>query len=183
MMSHPNPPPRPSTGASSATTVRGTFRERKTVVRAVERLSEKSVPADSIRVFVLDESGEKRREIEVEDESGATRGALLGLAVGGAVGLVLAIAVATGAYGPVEVGFISFRGLAGALTAMLGTAAAAVPLGALLGMGYWQGRKKIDRSELRSGSAQVVVASDELSRLAEEVLRDAGATDVTVNEQ
>lgn len=172
----------PSGAATPSTTVEGTFRDRKSVVRAVERLSQKSVPADSIRVFVRDADGERQREIEVEDESGALRGAVIGAVLGGLLGLVIAIAVATGAYGPVEIGILTFRGISGAISAILATAAAAVPLGALLGFGYWQGRKRIDADELESGTAVVVVASDELSELARRVLTDAGASSVEVKE-
>lgn len=172
----------PSSAATPSTTVEGVFDDRKAVVRAVERLSQKSVPADSIRVFVRDAGGERRREIEVEDESGALRGAVIGAILGGLLGLGIAIAVATGVYGPVEVGFLSFRGLSGAISAILATAGAAVPLGALLGLGYWQGRKRIDADELESGSAVVVVSSDELAELARRVLTDAGASKVETKE-
>ena len=171
----------PSDVARPSTSVEGVFTDRSSVVRAVERLSEKSVPADSIRVFVRDEDGGRQREIEVEDESGALRGALYGAGVGGMGGLAVAIAVASGAYGPVEVGFLTFRGISGAISAVLAMAAAAVPLGALLGLGYWQGRKKIDKEELRSGSALVIVESDDLSELAERTLREAGAREVRVD--
>lgn len=172
----------PSSPANPSTTVEGIFGDRKSVVRAVERLSQKSVPADSIRVFVRDADGERQREIEVEDESGALRGAVIGAVLGGLLGLVIAIAVAMGAYGPVEIGVLTFRGISGAISAILATAAAAVPLGALLGLGYWQGRKRIDADELESGTAVVVVASDELSELARRVLTDAGASSVEVKE-
>lgn len=171
-----------SSPATPSTTVEGVFGDRKSLVRAVERLSQKSVPADSIRVFLRDADGERRREIDVEDESGALRGAVIGAVLGGVLGLGVAIAVATGAYGPVEVGFLTFRGMSGAISAVLATAAAAVPLGALLGLGYWQGRKRIDADELESGSAVVVVASDELSELARRVLTEAGASSVEVKE-
>lgn len=173
----------PSDAATPSTRVEGVFDDRKSVVRAVERLSQKSVPADSIRVFLRDADGERRREIEVEDESGVLRGAVIGAVLGGVLGLGIAIAVATGVYGPVEVGFLSFRGISGAISAVLATAAAAVPLGALLGLGYWQGRKRIDADELESGSAVVVVASDELSELAHQVLTDAGASSVDVKDE
>jgi len=160
-------------------TIRGIFQDRDSVVSAVERLAQKSVPADSVRVYVEDESSSTPREIPVDDESGALRGALIGAAFGAGVGLLVVIAVATGAWGPTGVGFLSFRGVAGAFTAILGAAASAVPLGALLGLGYWQGRKKISKDDFRSGSATVVVESDELSELARTVLAEAGATDVS----
>ena len=170
----------PSETVQPGTTVEAVFSDRSSVIRAVERLSEKSVPSDSIHVFVLDEDGRRRREVEVEDEPGALRGALIGAGLGAVAGLLAVIVVASGASGPVQVGFLTFRGISGAISAVLAMAAAAVPLGALLGMGHWQGRKKIDREELRSESALVTVESDELSELAERTLRDVGAEDVRV---
>lgn len=171
----------PTRSPTTSTAVRGVFRDRDALIRAVEGLAEKSVPADSVHVYVHDASGEPAREIPVEDESGALRGALIGAALGGGVGLLTVIAVATGVWGTPQIGILSFRGIAGALRAILGGAAAAVPLGALLGLGYWQGRKKISRSDFDTGTASVVVESDELSKLAERVLRDAGASDVATS--
>lgn len=168
----------PSSPARAAT-VEASFTDRTTLVRAVERLAEKSVPADSISVFVHDGSG-GRREVAVEDEPGALRGALIGAVVGAVTGLAISIAVAAGMLGSVDVGIISARGLTGALRAMAAGAAAAVPLGALLGMGHWRGRKKIEAEELRSGKAVVIVESDELSELAREVLKGVGGSDVRV---
>lgn len=174
-MSPDAPQSRPST------TVEGVFHDRETLTRAVERLSEKSVPADSIRVFVRDESGERRREIAVEDESGVLRGALIGAGVGALVGLLIAIGVATGMFGPVGTEIFSVDGVLGALRAMLAAAAAGVPLGGVLGLGYWQGRKKIARTDFEEGTAVVVVESDQLSELAKRTLEEVGASDVSVN--
>lgn len=163
-----------------STIVEGVFHDRRSVTRAVEALAEKSVPADSVRVLVRDDSGEHRREIPVEDESGALRGAIIGAGVGAVVGLAIAVAVGTGMAGPAGAGILSLEGLAGAFRAMLAAAAAGVPLGGLLGMGYWRGRKKISEEDFQRGTAVVVVESDELSQLARETLRGAGASDVTV---
>lgn len=163
------------------TTVEGVFHDLPSVTRAVEALAEKSVPADSVRVFVRDRSGERRREVPVEDESGALRGAIIGAGVGAVVGLAIAFAVGTGTLGPAGAGILSLEGLTGALRAMVAAAAAGVPLGGLLGMGYWRGRKRITDVELQEGTAVVVVESDELSQLAQDTLRSAGATNVTVS--
>lgn len=171
---------------TSAATTRGptrveaVFHHHETVARAVERLSEKSVPADSIRVFVSGPSGERRREIAVEDESGALKGALIGAGIGAFAGLLIAIAVGTGMYGPVGTGIFSLGGIVGALRAMLAVGAVGVPIGGLLGMGYWQGRKKIAKDDFEEGTAVVVVESDELCQLARETLDASGASEVTV---
>lgn len=162
------------------TRVTGVFHGRRSVVRAVERLSEKSVPADSIRVVVHGPAGE-RREVPVEDESGALRGAAMGAAFGGVAGLLIVVAATTGLLGPAGVDALSLQGIAGALRAVIGGAAASVPLGALLGMGYWQGRKRISGADFESGSATVVVESDELAELARKTLDAAGASDVSVD--
>lgn len=166
--------------AVEMTRVTGVFRKRSTVVRAVERLSRKSVPSDSIRVFVHGPEGE-RREIPVEDESGTLRGAIWGAICGGLLGLAIALAAAVGLLGPTTVDAFGFRGLAGVFRAALGGAAAAVPLGALLGLGFWDGRKRISQEDFQKGTATVVVESDELAELARLTLHEAGALNVTVD--
>lgn len=170
----------PSTNptASNAGAVTGVFQDRASLIRAVEALSEKSVPSDSIRVFVESSAGD-RRDIPVEDESGTLRGAVVGAGVGGLAGLLVALAAGTGLLGPVGVELVSFRGLAGVVPAVLGGAAAAVPLGALLGMSYWQGRKRLSGADFETGRAMVVVDSRELSELARQTLEEAGATEIS----
>lgn len=163
------------------TRVTGVFRRRSRVVRAVERLSRKSVPFDSIRVFVHAKNGD-RREIPVEDESGTLRGAIWGAVAGGLLGLGVAVAAMLGLFGPSGVAAVSFRGVAGALRAVIGGAAAAVPLGALLGMGFWQGRRRISSADFESGTATVVVESNELAELARLTLHEAGALSVSVDD-
>jgi hypothetical protein len=167
--------------SAPGTSVSATFNDRDSLARAVERLSEKSVPGDSVRVFVDDGAG-GRREIPVEDESGALRGAFVGAAIGTIAGIGIVIAVALGLYGPADVGVLSFRGVAGALRDVFGVAAAAVPVGAVLGLGYWQGRKTIASGELDGGEATVVVQSDELFHLARQVLEETGGARITTDD-
>lgn len=157
--------------------VTGIFRDPDDVNRAVRRLTAKSVPADSIRVFLVDESGEPRQEIRVEDEAGALKGALIGAAAGAGIGLVIVILV------PILMGGESIAGLEvasllGALRAMAILAVAGVPLGAILGMGHWQGRKRIADTGLSPHRIHVAVESEELATLAREILADSGAEHV-----
>lgn len=166
--------------ANRMTRVTGVFRNRSSVVRAVERLSRKSVPADAIRVFVHGLQGE-RREVPVDDESGTLRGAVMGALAGALVGLVLVFAGFSELFGPADMDVFSFQGLSVAIRAMVSGAAAAVPLGALLGMGYWQGRKGVSALDFETGTATVVVESDELAELSRLTLHEAGALMVAVD--
>ena len=57
--------------------------------------------------------------------------------------------------------------------------AAGVPIGAVIGMGHWEGRKRLAVPEVDNGGVIVVVQTDELADVARRVLRDTGAVDVT----
>jgi hypothetical protein len=150
------------------------FRDRASLHRAVRELTGHSVPSDSIHVFVRSPEG-RRREIPVEGEPGVLRGALIGAAVGGAIGLAIVVLVFVGAFGEPGLGPFGVRGVIGALRTVLLTAAAAVPLGALLGMGRWRSHGDISDEELAQGSAEVVVTSQEMEARAREILARAGA--------
>lgn len=163
-----------------ATVVKGVFHGKKRLTRAVERLAENSVPADVIAVHVLDPSGNPAREVPVEDESGALKGAILGAVAGAGVGLLILVLVLSGALGRVGVDLLDPRSIFGALRTVVAAAAAGVPLGALLGLGRWRGRKKISDEDLERGSgATVTVKSDSLAETARRVLRESGAEGVT----
>jgi hypothetical protein len=159
---------------SESGTVVAEFRDRASLNRAVRELTGHSVPVDSIHVFVRTPEGQ-RREIAVEEEAGVLRGALIGAAVGAAIGGVIVALVLAGAFGDPGVGPFGVRSIFGALRTVLLTAAAAVPLGALLGMGRWRSRDEISDEELERGHAEVVVTSEELEPLAREILARAGA--------
>jgi hypothetical protein len=152
----------------------GEFRDRASLNRAVRELTGHSVPADSIQVYVRSSDGHRRR-VPVEEGAGTLRGALLGAAVGAAVGVLIVALVFAGAFGEPGVGFFGARAISGALRTIVLTAAAAVPLGALLGMGRWRSRGEISDRDLERGGAEVVVTSQELEGRARDILRRAGA--------
>lgn len=154
--------------------VKGVFRDRDGVSRAVRGLTAESVPVDSIRVFVVPSDG-RRREIPVEDEAGALRGALMGASIGTAVGLVLALLVTTGLLGSGSAGLLGISSISDALGAIAVCAIAGVPLGTILGMGHWDAKKKISESDVTDGEVHVVVESAKLAALAVRVLERAGA--------
>lgn len=153
----------------------GTFGDRESATAAVHGLAERSVPADIIDVYVLDDTGAPTRSVEVEDESGVLRGALLGLAGGAVLGLGIVVLAATGVLVDAEVDILTYDSIAGAFRIVALTALAGVPLGGVLGLGHWQGRKKISVEEAESGSIMVVVTTDELTELSRQVLQEAGA--------
>jgi len=154
-------------------TIRGTFQNRKTMSRAVRGLSEKSVPADMIDVQVIDGDGNPTRQVEVEDEAGTLRGAIIGGICGAVLGLAVAIFVLAGGLGPTEAS--GSRAVGGAIGVALSLAVAGVPLGAIIGLGYWRGKTKVSQREMREGSVVVSVESDALAETARVVLQDAGA--------
>jgi hypothetical protein len=155
-------------------TVAAEFRDRASLNRAVRELTSHSVPADSIHVYVRSPDG-RRREVPVEEGAGTLRGALLGAAAGAVVGVLIVALMCAGVFGAPAVSFFGLRGIAGAVRTILLTAAAAVPLGALLGMGRWRSPAEISDRELEEGGAEVVVTSQALEARAREILRRAGA--------
>lgn len=157
---------------------KGVFHDREALGRGVRQLFQESVPADSIRVFMLDEGGRRIREIEVADEAGAIHGAKVGAAVGAGIGVLmlvlLAISIVVGASVDAGVGDVianSWIIPAGALTG--------VPLGALFGMGNWQEHKRIPSEEFERGAAEVEVAGAGFGDDAAATLLEAGAASVT----
>ena len=155
-------------------TVVAEFQDRASLNWAVRELTGHSVPVDSIHVYVRSPEGH-RREIRVEEEAGVLRGALIGASVGAAIGVIIVALVFAGVFGEPGVGAFGVRGIFGAVRTVLLTAAAAVPLGALLGMGRWRSRDQISDEELERGCVEVVVTSEELAPRAREILRRSGA--------
>lgn len=158
--------------------VRGVFRSHESVTDAVRRLSERSVPSDEIEVFVLDAAGNRKRKVQVEDESGALRGAILGGVGGAALGVVIVGLVVTGVLAPNGIDPFGMRSVLGALRTILILAAGGVPLGAILALGHWEARTRIRPAEMNEGSVLVVVETEELAGVAREVLEEAGAEEV-----
>ncbi|MGE0161054.1 MAG: hypothetical protein AB7T31_16785 [Gemmatimonadales bacterium] len=163
---------------SASGTVVAEFRDRASLNRAVRELTGNSVPVDSVQVFVRSSDG-RRREIPVEGEPGVLRGALIGAGVGAALGVLLVGLVLAGAFGEAGVSVLGLRGIVGAVRTILLTAAAAVPLGALLGMGRWRSSGKISDEEIERGSAEVVVTSEALEPRARQILHRAGAVRIS----
>lgn len=160
--------------------VAGVFRDRSSATDAVHRLAEKSVPADLVDVYVLDQSGSPTRAVEVEDEPGVLRGALMGLIGGAVLGVAIVVLVATGVLVDEPVDFFTYGTFGQAVRIVALTALAGVPLGGVLGLGHWRGRKKISSQEAATGSIMVVVTTDELTELARQELERAGAHEVRV---
>lgn len=138
--------------------------------RAVRALLEKSVPADSIQVLLLDGEGRTVRVVSVEDEEGALRGALIGAAVGAGIGvLVVAVAGLMAIRSGTPSGIFSFGGV---FAAIAGTAGACIPLGALWGMGSWRGPPELSSLEGVTDRFVVRVESEKLAGLARQVFGD-----------
>ena len=163
---------------SDSGTIVAEYHDRASLNRAVRELASHSIPVDSIHVFVRSPEGH-RRQVPVEEGAGTLRGALLGAAAGAGIGVLRVALVVAGVFGDPSVGLFGLRGIAGAIRTILLTAAAAVPLGALLGMGRWRSTGKVSDEELERGGAEVVVTSEELEPRAREILRRTGAVSLT----
>lgn len=161
--------------ARETTIVEGRFEGREQLRHAVNGLMARGVPTNTIRVYLVDRHGTRRRELPVDSGSGALKGALIGAAGGAIVGLaisaLLSIGVSAGSQGaPLGVG--SFLG--GLRVAAL-LAAGGVPLGGLLGMGHWQGAYRLSSADLEEFRASVVVQTRSRADVAREVLAQSGA--------
>lgn len=158
--------------------VAGVFSRPDGVARAVEMLQAESVPADEIDVFAVDDEGKRTRRITVEDDPGTLRGAVIGAAVGATLGLVIMILSMTDLFGEWG-GPFSNTELIDVLRVMGAAAAMGVPIGAVIGMGHWQGKKKMVTRDFGQGAVMVVVESDEMQEVARRVLHASGADQVT----
>jgi NADH:ubiquinone oxidoreductase subunit F (NADH-binding) len=158
--------------------VAGLFSKPDGVARAVERLQAQSVPADEIDVYAIDDEGRRTRRIIVEDESGTLKGAVIGAVVGAALALVIMLLSMADVFGDWAGGWAN-AGWLNLLQVMAAAAAMGVPIGAVIGMGHWQGKKKMVTRDFGQGAVMVVVESDEMSDVARRVLRDAGADRVS----
>ncbi|MGD2045978.1 MAG: hypothetical protein PVJ80_07750 [Gemmatimonadota bacterium] len=155
--------------------IQGVFERRDSLREAVNGLMARGVPTNTIRVYLVDSHGNRRRELPVDSGSGALRGALIGAGGGAIVGLAIAALLSieisdAGATTPLGVG--SFLG--GLRVAAL-LAAAGVPLGGLLGMGHWQGAYRVSSSDLERFKALVVVETRSKADEARQVLDQSGA--------
>lgn len=160
-------------------TVKGLYRTPGDVSRAVDSLVANSVPADDVDVYVVDELGRPTRRLSIRDEPGTTRGAIVGAVVGASLGVVVLALVFLGVLGASWIEAFGPNVAISALALIFVPAAAGVPIGAVIGMGHWQGRKKISVPEIDTGGVIVVVQTDELADVARRVLRDTGAANVT----
>jgi hypothetical protein len=143
----------------------------------VRSLLTKSVPADSIRVFVEDDAGRGRQEVAVEAEAGALEGALIAAGVGAVVGLLIVIFLMA-RYGSTGSDLLGVSSILGSLRAIATCAVVGVPIGAVLGMGRWKGKRRIAEASVSPARIEVVVESEELAPLAESVFEAAGAEGV-----
>ena len=157
--------------------IQGVFRRPEDASSAVNSLLENSVPADEITVYHVGASGSRRR-LRVREDAGSLRGALAGAVVGALIGFLIAVLAWFGALGEAWTAVLGSGGALGVLAMMAVTGAVGVPLGVLIGMGYWQGRRSFPQTQ-PGGSVTVSVETDDLAEVARRVLREAGAAEVT----
>jgi hypothetical protein len=164
---------------SGKQTIKGLYGRPDDVSRAVDSLVANSIPVDALDVFVVDELGKPIRKLNVRDEPGTRRGALLGALVGASLGAIVVALVLLGVLGEALIDAFGPNAFLSALALIFVSGAAGVPIGAVIGMGHWEGRKKVSVPEIENGGVIVVVQTDELGDVARRVFRDTGAVDVT----
>jgi hypothetical protein len=156
-------------------TTTGIYRDQAGLTRAVRELLGTSVPADAVGVSLRDASGRTLQEVPVRAEPGVVRGLLVGAAVGAAVGGLAFLLMVVDVLPPGRE-ILTSDPVRWATRLVFGIAAAAVPLGGLLGMGRWRMRTLLDPDDVERVDAMVVtVRSDELARVAREVFQRTGA--------
>lgn len=157
------------------TTTTAIYHDREGLTRAVRALLGASVPADAIRVTLRDADGRTLEEVPVRAEPGVLRGLLTGAAVGAGIGALAFLLMVVGVLPPGRE-ILSADGLPWAFRLVLGGAAAAAPLGGLLGMGRWRMRSMLDLEHADSADAFVVaVRSDQRAPTARDVFDRTGA--------
>ena len=164
---------------SGKQTIKGLYRRPGDVSRAVDSLAANSIPVDELEVYVVDQLGKPTRKLAIRDEPGTRRGAVLGALVGASIGALVIALVFLGVLGESWTDAFGPNLLLSAVALICVSGAAGVPIGAVIGMGHWEGRKKVSVPEIEAGGVIVVVQTDELADVARRVLRDTGAVDVT----
>lgn len=159
--------------------VEGVFGSRRKLRKAVNQLMARGVPTNTIHVYLVDRAGSRLREVSVEAGSGVARGAVLGSLSGAAIGLVIVVAATAGLFGSPAADPFGVASVPEAVGVMLLGAAAGVPLGGLLGMGHWQGARRIPDADFTRYGATLVVETRSMADVARTVLADAGARSVT----
>ena len=146
----------------------------------VTKLQASGFASSDISVLFPDKEGTRdfAHEKNTKAPEGATTGGLAGMGVGGALGLLAGIgALAIPGVGP----FIAAGPIMGALSGAAVGGATGGLIGALVGLGIPELEAKQYEGKVRAGNILIAVHAengDERSR-AKEVLKEAGATDVS----
>jgi hypothetical protein len=161
-------------------TVIGILDDQIQAENCVTLLGGAGFPANDISVLFPDKRGTKdfAHEHSTKAPEGAVAGVAGGGAIGGAIGLLAGIgALAIPGLGP----FIAAGPLMGALSGAAAGAAVGGVAGALIGMGIPEIEAKRYEGKVRGGNLllAVHVDSSEGQKRAEEILKRAGAKDVT----
>jgi len=154
--------------------VRSFFFNVRGLNRAVTSLTRRSVPVDEIHIYVLDDHGDPRRELIVEDEPGTLAGALIGAVIGVALGVVIVALARLGAFERINDAVYGLGTVQGAFRLVAVLALVGVPIGGVINLGHWNARKEIPEAERDAPGFLVVVETEELADVARRVLDDVG---------
>jgi hypothetical protein len=165
-------------GKNSA--VFGIFQSRSGAERCVDLLLSNGFRSDDISILAPDKAA--TRELATEKNTKAPEGAAAGATTGGVIGGTLGLLAGIGAlaipgFGP----FIAAGPIMGALAGVGAGAAAGGIVGVLVGLGIPEYEAKRYERRVKNGGILVSVHCDnsEWSDRAEELLKEAGAEDVS----
>jgi hypothetical protein len=165
---------------ASKTTVPGIFEDKQHAVQAIAALKRAGFTDGQIGVASR-EWTEKLREVPVEEqhtaEKGAVTGALVGGGVGAAVGLIGAVLV-PGAI-PIITGHILLSALGGGLLGASGGAFA----GPFLALGFTEEESKRHAKHIEEGRVVVLVHAPDRPDDARSIMVENGAFDESMNTQ
>jgi hypothetical protein len=158
--------------------VTGTFHDQKKAAKAVEALVDASIPIEDVSVVVRDSSGE--HDVPLEEKTRAGKGAVIGGAIGAALGAVGATLVVTGAVAAPGIGLLAAGPVLAIIRGLVAGLALGEPIGLLAGLDFWKERADLHAEDLKNGAALIAVHSDALHEKAKAILERAGADRVTV---
>jgi hypothetical protein len=157
--------------------IEGVFQNAEDASNAVNDLLAQSVPADEIEVYLIS-AGAPPRKLRIREDSGTRRGALTGAIVGALIGFLIGVLASLGALGEAWTAILMSGTPLDVLSLMIVSAVVGVPIGAVIGMGYWRGRRSLQPIDGHGERVMVAVETAELADVARGVLREAGAIEV-----
>ncbi|MEZ4417704.1 MAG: general stress protein [Gemmatimonadota bacterium] len=158
----------------------GIYHDPAAASEAIHALVDAGVPVDEISVVMQEAAG--THDVPVEDHTKGTRGAVLGGAIGAALGAVGGVLVSTGVIAAPGLALLAAGPLTAAFKgAWVGGAFGEVS-GLLEGLGRLESDVDLSQEDLVNGAALIAIHSDDLHDVAMNVLTRTGAERLDEND-